>query len=65
MQVNIKHGCWIYQGSVSKNGEVTNVKVFLSGDPYVPSEEELSETEDLLFSASKGTKFKYMTVTLT
>lgn len=65
MQVNIKHGCWIYQGSVSKDGEVTNVKVFLSGDPYVPSEEELSETEDLLFHVSRGAKFKYMTVTLT
>jgi hypothetical protein len=65
MQVNIKHGYWTYQGSVSDIGEVTNVKVFNGREPYVSSEEELTEIQDLLFSASKGSRFAGMTVTLT
>ncbi len=65
MEVNIKHGYWVYQGTVSEDGEVTNVKVFNGREPYVPSEEEFAEIQDLLFSAAKGTKFASMTVTLT
>lgn len=65
MQVNIKHGYWTYQGSVSNVGEVTDVKVFNGTKPYTPSEEELIATEELLFSVSQGARFSGMTVDFT